>query len=108
MTEPSKEAADAFLSEFYPAGGRPNWLFEPDGLIYRALAAAHSIERERWEQEARERLETAGLKDLLFQEAVKHLSFESPEHQEEFVWGLVDGVVAAILDSIFEKGEGGG
>lgn len=66
------------------------------------------LERERWEKETRERLEAAGLKDLLFQEAIKHLSFESPEDQEEYVWGLVNGVVSTILDAIFDKGEGDG
>lgn len=126
MTEPSKEAeawSDWFVwvcpscaeqLEYGPDGE----LVEPcnhvsDCLDCKRVQVGPISEvpkelRERWEKETRERLEAAGLKDLLFQEAIKHLSFESPEDQEEYVWGLVNGVVSTILDAIFDKGEGDG
>lgn len=52
-------------------------------------------------QSVRERLLSADTKDALFQEAVKHMSFESPEHQEDYVWELVDGVAKLLADSVF-------
>ena len=61
--------------------------------------------RKQRDEELRGRLTTAAMKDKMFEEAIKHLSFESPEHQEEYVWSLVDGVAQVVADAIFEEGD---
>jgi hypothetical protein len=64
------------------------------------LAAITPLLRSSYALVVRERLEASETKDAIFQEAVKHMSFESPEHQEEYVWQLVDGVVTTILAAL--------
>lgn len=106
--EPQGDVVELLAKRMYAidAGRRP-WLVIPEGKrnswrreAAETLSAITPLLHSSYALELRERLESEETKDAIFQEAVKHMRFESPEHQEEYVWQLVDGVVGTILTAL--------